>query len=646
MPRATVFALALATMALSWCAPLVTLAQVTSDQVLPDSTVGCVSVPNVNLLAEAWSKTELSQLFEDPAMKKFGEDLRRQLTKKWSQTHQRLGLQPEDLDGVAGGELCLALVRTSEGKAAIVVLADVSANPTPAHNLLEKVTRTLLGQKAKQSQQTRAGASITLFDVPGRGDRVPARQVAYSLQQGWLCIGDHLGVVADVLEHFKKPGLHALASQPVYQAVMDRCRSSAGELAPHVKWYVDPFGAARALRASEAMPRDHNPDWLKILTNQKLTGVQGLGGFVNFAVGPYGLLHRTAVHAPPPHELAMRILSFPNSSDFAPQPWVPSGIVTYTSFHWDMQNAFEMFGTLFDEIYGEAGVWEDTVQSLAKDPVRPIDLRQDLIAHLGSRGTVVRDYKLPITPTSERRLLAVEVRNPEELARVISRAMEGDPSATKRDVHGIDVWEVTAEEEESSDDDSIDPSADVNLDEIDVTEGLDDEDDEALGGGVGLPTSAVAVVHGHLLVASHLDLLEKVLGEIDEQDRLENDVEFRLVQSAMEKLGATQNCARSFSRSDEDYRITYELFRQGKLPEADTLLAKLLNTLLGEEKEGVVRKPSLDGSKLPEYSVVKRYLGPAGAFVTSEENGWLIIGFSLSKSTDVAGGANESDATR
>ena len=64
------------------------------------------------------------------------------------------------------------------------------------------------------------------------------------------------------------------------------------------------------------------------------------------------------------------------------------------------------------------------------------------------------------------------------------------------------------------------------------------------------------------------------------------------------------------------------------------MLARLLNTLFGEGKKGAVRAQKIDGSKLPEYQVVRRYLGPAGLQATSEPEGWFLKGFTLSKETE------------
>jgi hypothetical protein len=78
-----------------------------------------------------------------------------------------------------------------------------------------------------------------------------------------------------------------------------------------------------------------------------------------------------------------------------------------------------------------------------------------------------------------------------------------------------------------------------------------------------------------------------------------------------------------FSRTDHAYRPTYELIRQGKMPEAETVLGRLLNAMLGPDEEGVLRHQQIDGTKMPPYEKVAHYFGPAGMFVRSLDDGWI-----------------------
>ena len=69
------------------------------------------------------------------------------------------------------------------------------------------------------------------------------------------------------------------------------------------------------------------------------------------------------------------------------------------------------------------------------------------------------------------------------------------------------------------------------------------------------------------------------------------------------------------------------------------MLGRLLNTVFAQGKKGAAHHQKIDGSKLPDYQVVRRYLGPAGFKATTEADGWFLKGFTLSKNAET--GASE-----
>ena len=71
-------------------------------------------------------------------------------------------------------------------------------------------------------------------------------------------------------------------------------------------------------------------------------------------------------------------------------------------------------------------------------------------------------------------------------------------------------------------------------------------------------------------------------------------------------------------------------------------ISDVLNSLFDDElAEGEFRKPKLDGSKLPDYKVVRSYFSTSGMFSCTEPDGWFLMGFSLDKGNagPVAAGA-------
>ncbi|MEX2558358.1 MAG: hypothetical protein WD403_00520, partial [Pirellulales bacterium] len=480
----------------AWAAPA-------AEELLPGTTAGYVSVPNVPKLIESWKKTQLGQLLDDPVMKPFGDDLRRQIRDKWSQSKSRLGLSLEDVEGLASGELSMAVIHKPEGRAAVALLIDVTGNEQQAAEQVEKVADGLLKRGFRRRGQEIGGIEVTVFEQAADAERNYVRRAVYFIKDGLLVASDDVDVVSGILKRWTGEPEESLSAQAPYQAVIERCKRGAEGLEPHVRWFVHPIGLAESVRSWQDDRQRGGVKYLEGLKNQGFGAIQGVGGFLNFAERRYGVLHRTYVFAPKPYELAMRILEFPSGADLAPEPWASRDLATYTTFHWDIQNAFEHVGSLLDEIaFGKKGVWEDTLESIKNDPFGPIDIREELIAHLGQRVTIVTDYKLPITPTSQRHLVAIKASNADSLAKAIEKSMADDPRVKRRSFEKHIVWEIIPEEL---------VVLDVDIEGPGLREDLAVDDAEEQPVGVVLPNSAVTVADGYLLVSSHVDLLEKVL---------------------------------------------------------------------------------------------------------------------------------------
>jgi hypothetical protein len=601
-----------------------------AENLLPNTTKGFLTAASMDVLRDSWNKTQIGQLMQDEAMKPFVEDFQRQMQDKWLKTHQKLGITWDDLQEVPSGEVALGLILPSATEAAAVIVANVAGHEKQTAALLEKINRNLTSQKATRHTRKVGSVVLTVFDVPKTEDEA-ARQVAYFVNADLLAAADNLKVLEGILARQQGNKADSLATLNAFSAITKRCQKGAGDLAPHARWFVEPFGYADAIRVANDHPRKKGTDMLKILKEQGFTAIQGIGGFVNFNVEPYEMLHRTFVFAPgngngERFTLAARMLDFPNGGEFVPPNWVPRDVATFAAFNVNTKNAFESSKTLVNAVVGDE-VFEDVLDSIRTDENGPqIDIRRDVIALLGNRLSVISDLQLPVTPKSERMLVAVDTTDQAHLAAVIKKWMESDPDTRRRLINGHEVFEVVDEKADLPMV-TIENSPAIGNSLVKPEEQEEEKEEKAL-----MPNSAVTVAHGHLFVATHIDILAKVLAPVEERELLSNSADYRRVQVELTKLaGAAEQFAQVFTRTDDAYRGTYELVRAGKMPEAESILGKMLNNLLGESKEGVLRPQRIDGSKLPDFDVARRYLGPAGVTGTAEADGWFAVGFTLSK---------------
>jgi len=626
-------------------------AEPSMDTLLPKTTVGFISATNSIRLAEQWNKTQLGKLMADPVMKPFQEDLRAQLQSQWSGLAERLGIHLDDLRGLATGEASLALLEPQPGTAATCLLLDVSGNVPKARTLMAKARVDLMARGAREAIQQIRGVPVYVYDVPlPEGEQVAVGQsgvaaAAATAQTVYFLAGnlfgacDDLAVVREVLARLANGNSADSLSEVVgYRMVMKRCAADAPEHVSGIRWYVQPLGYVEATRAATPLQkRRKGKTIVEIMRNQGYAAFNAVGGYVDVSSDGYQILHRTAVFAPGPYKESMKMFVFPNGKDFTPQSWVGRDVATYFTVYVDIQNAFDNFGPLYDEIIGEKGLWQQTIESMKPAPIGDpngpqIDLRKELIANLGQRVTMVADYRLPITTTSERLLWAIETKDEAAVAKAIEKCVKNDPTIQKRVIDGHVVWEIVEEEDDSGvpqlkvDVPTLTPKKEEGKAKAQPKD--DDQDKE----GHFLPHGAISVANGQLFVATHIDFLVKTLKPLAANDRLATQPAFQKIWDVtFGELGVKRQSSRSFSWTDRAVEPTYELIRQGKMPQSESLLGRTLNSLAAPGKKGLPRQQRIDGSKLPDFRVVGKALGPSTAAMTSEENGWFIKGVLMTK---------------
>jgi hypothetical protein len=634
---------AVAAPAAAWAVPA-------SETLLPATSKLFLSTQNVDEVRAKFKETQLGELVNDPVMKPFIDDLKEQIGAKLEKAGKKLGLKWADMEGVYAGEVALAIVQPDAKDKlshATVVLVDITGNRVKADALLAKVDANQKANKAVRSALKAGGVEMVVYTQPLAAGAKVADKAYYYIKDDVLVATDDAKVATEIAGRFAGAAKDSLATVAAFQQTMVLTGKAAGGGGHHLRWFVEPFGYAEVSRAIQGGRRKRGTDMLKILKEQGFTGIQGVGGNIAFATGTEEILHRTYVYAPPAagkegdhakskYPLAMRMLQFPNSAkptDLDPQSWAMADVASYLTFHWDMRNAFEMSKTLVDAIAGDEGVFDDIWLSLETDPNGPkINIRKELIDHLAERVTVMSDVKLPVDVKSERLIVLVEVNKPDIVAKALDKAFKNDPAAKKiKSKGGQTIWELTQEEgiAEDATDFQVEGAGFVSKDEKESkAEPVSDEEAE----DAVLPNMALTVFQGHLIVSTHVEFIVEFLERTEKGGPdLAGTPDFKKVDAAMKRLGSANDSFRFFTRTDEAYRATYELIKQNKLPQSETMLARMLNAMFKPAEEGAVRKQAIDGGKLPAYEAVSKYFGPGGFYVQTERTGWLVVGCLLKK---------------
>jgi hypothetical protein len=609
-----------------------------SEEVFPSGTKAYVSIPSYKALRENFSQTNWGELCDDPAMKPFVDSMAGQLRARLQDTGLRLGLKIADLESVAGdGEIALAFIQPSTKEAglhATALLVDITGRQAEALAVIEKTTETLKSRGAKRTTQTIDGVEMSIFTIE-RKDKTVASRVFQFHAEDALVATDNETIARDLLARIKGNRENNLANLPAYAAVRSNVDGDQVSSTTHVKWFVDPFGYAQLAKAMQATTkRKRGQDLTKIMKDQGFTVISGVGGNVSFATDAHEILHETYVHAPGSpaqrFKLAAQMLQFPNTAEHDPKDWVANDVSSYMSINLDIQNAFKHLNGIVDGYIGEPGAFESVLDGLAQDPSGPrVDLRKELVPYLGNRVALVSDYRLPINTKSERVLVAIDINNDDAVKKTLARIMRTEPDAKKLVVNGHDLWEM-ARKEALADDTEVEVTGKTY---VAKTGASTEAAEPAHEGPVRIPRSAFAVADGKLLIATHADFLSEVIRKQHEQN-LDTAADFQRLTEAVNSLGGGESSFRYFTRTSESYRHTYELLRQNKMTESESMLSWILNRVLAGPKGSPPRKQLFDGKDLPEFTEIAKYLGPAGFRIDTLPQGWRMSGCLLKPAGD------------
>ncbi len=132
-----------------------------------------------------------------------------------------------------------------------------------------------------------------------------------------------------------------------------------------------------------------------------------------------------------------------------------------------------------------------------------------------------------------------------------------------------------------------------------------------------------------LVFSSHVELLVETAQRVRSgaKDGLGTMPEVKQVRDAMKALGAKQVATDRVNRPKLSLRTKYELLRQGKLKESDSVTASLLRRLF-EDSENEELEP-IDTSTLPPIKQIEPFLRPGGGYMEVEADGWMLNSFIL-----------------
>lgn len=559
------------------------LAGAPAEKCLPQTTFGFVKVENAAKLREAFQSSQLGQLAADPATKPLRDEILERLKEPSQKLRARVGLSLGELLQLPQGEVSLALIATEGGDqpVALLVSADAGENQAKMTELMDKLTAMAKEDGDTQvSTEEFAGATLHILK-PTKDDAKDNPPVIWTRKESVFLVSSNAAVLKDVLA--KADGRDdSLASLPTYKTVQEKVGKDG-----QIVWFLD---LERALKLVVKAVGEQSGNAAQIEAQLQLTGLNGLkaiGGRAGVNVGGYDQLSRAYLYAPGESQGLLKLFVMPQV-DLKPQPWVPASIASYQSISWDLDAAYKGLTDLVDQV--APGVLAGVEQQLAGPKGDGLNFQKDIFGPLGDRVTVLTDLKPGTAQTKDtpvqRILFGVALEDSKAFQNTINKLMTlANASPKKREFQGTTIY-------------------DFDLPELPNAE----------ASGIQGPLS-VTVAKDTLFIATEPTLLEQILRG---GPGLAESPGYR---SLLETLPA-KSSSQSYQKAEQQARAVYDMLKSEQFQKALQAQAK---------EDGNDVDVAALAKKLPDFSVVARYLSDTGGFSQMEPDGVTFTQFSLKK---------------
>src|SRR5579872_4600448 len=560
---------------------------VPSEKRLPQETVMFLSLRNFSDFKTQWSKTLFGQLEKEEALAEFRDDFVKQFEEASKEFEGEVGVSLPELFAIPHGEMTLAMFTGAAGQLSIVVMLDFGDREETVQKLLAKAGNGADNSGFKHSEEEIDDTRVNLYQK--EGDGVPGLHDAYAyfVKDSFFVLGNSLDALKPVLSRWDGKHDSTLSESDVYRYIVDRCRDENSEAQPQLVWFIDPLTLVRSVFGAQPQAAAQMALVMGMLPTLGVDKFKGAGGTLDMAHGEFDMVSRTLVYMERPTKGLLNLFQF-NSGAQAPPKWLSSEWSSYSSVNWSVSKAYSAVEGLIDMFQGP-GTLAQIIQRMADDgQFGNIHLKKDILDQLTGKIDVVQDDGEGKGILSSGVLVAAGVKNAAAFQKTLAKLARIDGvKLEEREFQGETIYEL----------DLPGLGAFGNDDD-------DDDDDDDEGGESNSKTFGIAVAENHLLLASDVRLIERVLRGVDGRETLADSAAYKRISGKF----PAQTASIGYTRQDSILKALYQLTNLGKLGMGPDLSA-------------------FGFSKLPPIDTLKKYMPASGSFMEHDERGLRITSF-------------------
>lgn len=550
---------------------------VPSEKRLPKNVYAYISVPNVDQFKEKWTNTQFGKLLRDPAMADFLADFTENFTDKIAEFEDQINMPLADLAGIPSGDLTLAVMRPPRSTVAFAVMLDFKDSGDAVDNVLKQVSEGLSKEGAQEDAYEYADTRVVTFTIPTDDDVEGQAKpnMAYFLRDKHLVMGSSKPAIEAILDRWDGKNENNFTTNDIYSQMMATC--TKGMESPAIKWYINPIDLTRAALAAAGPDAMSAQMAMGFLPTLGLDGLKAIGGAGDMGTGDFDSISKYMIYVRKPTRAVMNVFQMPATVQ-KPPAWIPANASAYVAFNWDIQGAYDAIESLVDSFRGP-GATRQSLDGLAETTPGNIHIKDDIVDMLNGKFIVGMMPGNDPEVIQDRLIFSIGVKDTKKansLMQTVSEMPTFDGEV--REFQGTKIFEFDA----------------------DFT-----GQDPHKGG--------LVVAEDALMFGSHVELIEGVIRGADASKSLESSGDYkRFLSKVPEKTSMI-----SYQKQDAQIEQIYGMLKSEEI--FDEAGGAEIREVIGD----------IDFSKLPPFEELKKYFTPTGSYLVPDENGALIVGFSL-----------------
>ena len=319
-------------------------AQPKASELLPEDTLGLVSISDTQELARRFMNTSLGLMSQDPQMKPVIDQLYGSMSELVASLQDKIGLSLPDILSLPHGEITVACVAIKDANPAFVFLFDAGDQIANARVLLQRVVTEAEGKGATKQEVSVKDTKITIISGPG------TQFFAFFDKDGTIVGGTNLDAVKRILGIWNGEKGQVLSNNQNYGTIMNRCQGSKDE-PPQVIWFIDPINIFRSIA-------EQNVGMRVAVAMMPMLGVDELlsiGGSLTYDLGQYDSVTHIHVLLDNPRSKIFKMIAL-EPGDANPERWAPTNVASYMTVHVNFDTAVKTLTPMWDGVSG-AGIF-------------------------------------------------------------------------------------------------------------------------------------------------------------------------------------------------------------------------------------------------------------------------------------------------